>query len=91
VSRLADRPARSTRTKGVAYPLPIGSAVSPVWRRRAPPFYIYDSTGKLSASRTYTNAFDKPVVEVTPIASKGRFQTVGCSPRVMMQPLSPDW
>jgi hypothetical protein len=54
-------------------------------------FYIYDSTGKLYNSGSYTNAFDKPVVEVNPFASKGRFQTVGCTPRVMIKPLSPDW
>lgn len=54
-------------------------------------FYAYDSTGKLHESQTYTNRFDKPVVEVDPFVSNGRFQTRGCSPWVMIKPLSPDW
>lgn len=54
-------------------------------------FLIYDSTGKVYNSGTYTNGSDKPVVEVNPFASRGRFQTMGCSPWVMMKPLSPDW
>jgi hypothetical protein len=45
--------------------------------KRGCAFYIYDSTGKLYNSGSYTNAFDKPVVEVNPFASKGRCQTVG--------------
>ncbi|WP_317156855.1 serine/threonine-protein kinase [[Mycobacterium] appelbergii] len=54
-------------------------------------YYVYDKTGKLYDSTSYTNAFDKPVVEVNPFASGGRFQTVGCTPWVMIKPLDPDW
>ena len=54
-------------------------------------FYIYDSTGKLVDSGNYTNVFDKPVAEVDPFASNGRFQTVGCTPWAMIKPLSPNW
>lgn len=49
-------------------------------------FYIYDSTGKLVDSGSYTNALDKPIAEVDPVASNGRFQTVGCTPWVMIKP-----
>lgn len=54
-------------------------------------FFIYDSTGKLYNSGTYNNGLDRPTIEVNPFASRGRFQTVGCSPWVMMKPLSPEW
>jgi hypothetical protein len=34
------------------------------WPKGGCAFYIYNSTGKLYNSGSYTNAFDKPVVEV---------------------------
>jgi hypothetical protein len=90
----------SPNTSGPVFPegtydvpdtMPFGTYAAIPWPRGGCTFYIYDSTGKLYDSRTYTNVFDKPVVEVNPFASKGRFQTVGCSPWVMIKPLSPDW
>jgi hypothetical protein len=54
-------------------------------------FYIYDNAGKLYNSGSYSNPFDKPTVEVTPFASVGQFQTVGCTPSAMVKPLSPSW
>ena len=90
----------SPNTSGPVFPegtydvpdtMPFGTYAAIPWPRGGCTYYIYDSTGKLYDSHTYTNAFDKPVVEVNPFASKGRFQTVGCSPWVMIKPLSPDW
>lgn len=90
----------SPNTSGPVFPegtydvpdtMPFGTCAAISWPGAGCTFYIYDSTGKLYDSRTYTNAFDKPVVEVNPFASKARFQTVGCSPWVMIKPLSPDW
>jgi serine/threonine-protein kinase len=90
----------SPNTSGPVFPegtydvpstMPFGTYAAIPWPRGGCTFYIYDSTGKLYDSRTYTNLFDKPVVEVNPFASNGRFQTVGCSPWVMIKPLSPDW
>jgi hypothetical protein len=54
-------------------------------------FYIYDSTGKLIDSGSLSNALDRPIAEVDPFASNGRFQTVGCTPWAMTEPLSPNW
>ena len=90
----------SPNTSGPVFPegtynvpdtMPFGTYAAIPWPKGGCAFYIYDSTGKLYNSGSYTNAFDKPVVEVNPFASKGRFQTVGCSPWVMIKPLSPDW
>ena len=90
----------SPNTSGPVFPqgtydvpdtMPFGTYAAIPWPRGGCTFYIYDNTGKLYDSHTYTNAFDKPVVEVNPFASKGRFQTVGCSPWVMIKPLSPNW
>ena len=78
-------------TYNVPDTMPFGTYAAIPWPKGGCAFYIYDSTGKLYNSGSYTNAFDMAVVEVNPFASKGRFQTVGCSPWVMIKPLSPDW
>ena len=52
-------------------------------------FYTYDNTDKPIDSGSYTNVFDKPIADVNPLAP--RFQTVGYTPWVMIEPLSQNW
>ena len=52
-------------------------------------WYGYDSRGTIVDSGRYTGKNEKPQAYVTPMMVS--FQTVGCTPWVMMKPLEPDW
>jgi serine/threonine protein kinase len=52
-------------------------------------WYGYDSTGKVIDSGRYTSKNDQPAAFVSPFMTS--FQTAGCTPWVMIKPISPDW